>query len=215
MVIGLVVAMMEEAIPIIEEFKMEGNGEGVFQGRANGNSIILMISGIGKVNAQNTAWKLISLGTDRIMNIGTCGDLADKGIGALVLPNIFFDGDFDLSMMDNTTKDPANVNGRYIATADSRMPAIKEVCYTYSTFITDKRAKGAIVDMEAYAVASACETVGTKFIAVKCTSDGADDEASETFDVNVSSVIKKHIKEIRSFIENYDETYDKIYKLEE
>lgn len=215
MVIGIVVAMIEEASPIIEKLKLEGNGEGVFRGKVGEDTVILMLSGIGKVNAQNTTWKLISLGAERIMNIGTCGDLAEREIGTIVLPNIFFDGDFDLSMMDNTTKDPANVNWRYIATASSRMPAIKEPCYTYSTFITDKRANGAIVDMEAYAVAAACVTVGVKFIAVKCISDGADDNASDNFDNNVSVVIKNNVDDIISFIEKFDDVYEKVYKLED
>ena len=69
--------------------------------------------------------------------------------------------------------------------------------------------------MEAYAIAAACNTIGIKFIAVKCTSDGADDEASESFDKNVSAVIKKNVSSIRTIIEDFDGAYDKIYKLED
>lgn len=215
MYIGLEVAMMEEAQPIIDGLKLTKCNEGVYCGALDNSEIILMLSGIGKVNAQNTAWKLISLGVDRIINIGTCGDLANKGIGAVVLPNIFYDGDFNLEMLGNMTKDPANVNGRYILTADSKKPANPEICYTYSTFVTDKRAEGAIVDMEAYAIASACERVGIKFIAVKCTSDGADEDASESFDNNVTSVVGKHLPLIENIIKDFDDAYNKIYKLED
>lgn len=215
-IIGIVVAMPEEAEPVIRNLNLKKSGvSGVYQGfNKNGEFILLVISSIGKVNAQNATWILVTMGAERIVNVGTAGDVGDHGVGNVVFPNIFFDGDYDMSVMDDTSKDPALINAKYVASAKSRFPVNPVRCYSYSTFVCDSRVKGGVVDMEAYGIASVCEKLSLPFICIKCLSDKADSEAEESFNTNIGSVIEKNIKVIEETVNNFNECYEKIYKRE-
>lgn len=190
--VGIVFAMPEEARQVLrlDEFEKEViNGYTVYS-RPDVN-IVAAISGMGKMSASAATSILISKGCRRIVNIGTCGCTGGRfAPGELVIPNVFYDGDFDLSMMDISTKDPAGVN---TAEVDDPIP-----CYTYSTFVTDHRADDGIVEMEAYAVVAACRAMGVPVSVVKIVSDGGD---VDEFDSNVNSVITRHIQEIIQIIE--------------
>lgn len=212
--VGIIVAMPEEAEPIIDALKMEKRIEGYY----SNDKAILILSGIGKCNAQNAAWSLFNLGCERIINIGSAGDLGNHEIGTLVLPNIFLDGDFSLEAFGNFSKDPSNVNKRFVE--ENRWPANKEEIYTFSTFVDDCKLEGSIVDMEAYGIASACAMVGIPFIAVKAISDHANGDATEDFKNNVESgkelsVVEKNMAQIIDIVNNYDKWYMKIYDMEE
>lgn len=209
--VGLVVAMKDEAEGFIAKHELKeetSNGLVVYTGEVEGVPVVLVISGVGMNNAQNATWFLQELGVTEIVNFGTCGSTGNHKVGEVVLPNVLFNGDFDLSMMDQTTKDPANVND--IMKVSRLVHPVHH--YTYSTFITDKRANGCSVDMEAYGVASACNVFGTKYIICKCVSDGADEEALKSFDANVKNVVDLNEAVIRNLIVNFDECHDKIYK---
>lgn len=193
--VGLVFAMEEEARQVLKEFsfeKVEMRGRTFYvESSDNHNKIIAIISGVGKVNAQIATSILISVGCTRIINIGTCGSMSEKfKPGDLVEPNLFFDGDFDLSSMDTTTKDPALVNREM--DLDNPVP-----CYTYSTFITDERASRGIVDMEAYGVVAHARVFDTPVKVIKIVSDGGD---IGEFEDNVNSVIEKHLDYIKRII---------------
>lgn len=216
--VGVLVAMQEEAEPIIKALHLEEKNKNIYYGMVNSEIVLLFVTGVGKVNAQNDAWTAIGLGCDRILNVGSAGDCGNHGVGSVVCPNMFFDGDFDLSCMGDTTKDPAFVNLKY-AIKGSKPPKKIERCYTYSQFVDDARITGAVVDMEAYSIAAACERLGTPFIAMKCISDCADSDAQESFSDNVenseNSVIAKHMESVKRLITNFDEEYDRIYEREE
>ena len=190
--VGLVFAMSEEARQVVrlDEFeKNTVNGYDIYS-RPDVN-IVVAISGMGKMSASAATSILISRGCRRIINIGTCGCTGGRfAPGDLVVPNVFYDGDFDLSMMDISTKDPAGVN---TAEVDDPIP-----CYTYSTFVTDHRADDGIVEMEAYAVVAACRAHNIPVTIIKVISDGGD---VDEFEGNVNMVITRHIQEIISIIE--------------
>ena len=212
MKIGLVVALADEAAPIIKALDLVQKTEETYEGKAGGNTVLLRLAWMGKANAQNAAWKLVNDGAEALMNVGTCGDLGNHGIGACVFPNVFYEGDFDLTPIGIDTKDPAKVNEGLSGDPDGNTLARRELCYTYSSFVTDERIKGAIVEMEAYGVASVAATVGIPFIAAKCCSDGADDEASENFDGNVSSVVQRNVDKIVHALKEYDAVHGEIFK---
>ena len=190
--IGLVFAMPEEANQVLrlDEFEKEViNGYNIYS-RPDVN-VVAAISGMGKMSASAATSILIAKGCRRIINIGTCGCTGGRfAPGELVIPNVFYDGDFDLSMMDISTKDPAGVNTEAV---DDPIP-----CYTYSTFVTDHRADDGIVEMEAYAVVAACRAMGVPVSVIKIVSDGGN---VDEFDGNVESVITRHIQEIIQIIE--------------
>ena len=190
--VGIVFAMPEEARQVLrlDEFEKEViNGYTIYS-RSDVN-IVAAISGMGKMSASSATSILISKGCRRIINIGTCGCTGGRfAPGELVVPNVFYDGDFDLSMMDISTKDPAGVN---TAEVDNPIP-----CYTYSTFVTDHRADDGIVEMEAYAVVAACRAMGVPVTVIKIVSDGGD---VDEFEGNVNMVITRRIQEIIQIIE--------------
>lgn len=192
---GIVFAMEEEAKQVLSLYKMnkvESHRTFYVPEDVKKDNVMAIISGIGKVNAQVATSILIGLGCDRIVNIGTCGCTGDLyKPGDMVVPNQFFDGDFDLSMMDKTTKDPAMVNAFW----DHSYPV---KCYTYSTFVTDKRAEDGIVDMEAYAVVAQARAFEIPVTVIKIVSDGGD---VDEFEGNVDSVITRHLGEIKEILE--------------
>ncbi len=212
MKIGLVMAMQEEASSIIKALGLSEKSADTYEGKAGANEIMLKVSGMGMVNAQNGAWKLIGEGAEALVNVGTCGDLGNHGIGACVLPNVFYQGDFDLTAIGIETKDPANINAALSKDPDGNTLAKRELCYTFSSFVTDERTKGAIVEMEAYGVAGAAVTAGIPFIAVKCCSDGANDDASENFDSNVSSVVERNMDTIKRALTDFEAMHREIFK---
>ncbi|MBQ9079739.1 MAG: hypothetical protein IJY27_01585 [Clostridia bacterium] len=189
---GLVFAMEDEALQVLSHYeldKKEVMGHTVYS--REGVGITAIIAGMGKVSAQVATSILIHLGCDRIVNIGTCGCTNGKyAPGSLVIPNVFYDGDFDLSMLDITSKDPAGVN-----TVEVEVPV---PCYTYSTFVTDDRAPDGIVEMEAYAVVAQCRAFGVPVTVIKIVSDGGN---VDEFEGNVDSVITRHLDEIKQIIE--------------
>lgn len=197
---GVIIAMKEEARAILDLYELEeveAMGRVFFTERKDPEDrerLLFIVSGVGKVNAQVAASLLILLGCNRIVNVGTCGCTSDKyKIGDLVIPNTFFDGDFDLTAMDKTTKDPANVNS--IEFEGNRIP-----CYSYSTFITDKRAEDGIIDMEAYGIVAEAKAFQgqCEVIVIKIVSDGGN---VDEFENNVMVVMKPHMKEIQKLLE--------------
>lgn len=211
--IGLVFAMEEEAKPVVEKLglkKKEIMGRVYYTNTegCKGVGYLATISGVGKVNAMIATSILINTGCTKIVNIGTCGSIGNHSVGDLVIPNVFFDGDFDLSAFDQTTKDPALANEELMKGAELRVPV---PCYTYSTFVTDKRAEGSIVDMEAYGIKALCNAIKVPFLAYKVVSDGGDEDAVDSFNEQVNSVICRHVDRIIKDIENFDETYREVY----
>lgn len=196
--VGLIFAMEEEAKQVLagysfEKVTMRGRTFYVEHDTKDHEKIVAIVSGIGKVNAQIATAILISIGCSRLVNIGTCGCTGQLyKPGDLVEPTVFFDGDFDLSMMDTTTKDPAMVN------TEVNVEENPQICYTYSTFVTDDRASNGIVDMEAYGVVAQAKVFDTPVKVLKVVSDGGD---VDEFDTNVDSVITPHLDYIKKIVE--------------
>ena len=212
MKIGLVMALEEEAAPIINALGLTKTSDRTYEGKAGDNDVCLRLAWMGQVNAQNAAWQLIGEGVQALVNVGTCGDLGDHGIGACVFPNVFYIGDFDLSPIGFDTKDPANVNEGLSGEKDGNTLAQREICYSFSSFVTDERTKGAIVEMEAYSIAAVAACAGVPFLAAKCCSDGANDDASENFDSNVSSVVQKNADTIVRALKEFETVHAEIFK---
>ena len=83
MKIGLVMALEEEAAPIINALGLTKTSDRTYEGKAGDNDVCLRLAWMGQVNAQNAAWQLIGEGVQALANVGTCGDLGDHGIGSL------------------------------------------------------------------------------------------------------------------------------------
>lgn len=210
--VGIVVAMQEEAECIIKELdlvkKPDVSGNKMYTGKYDGNFILLMISGIGKVNAQLAASILINTGCDLIINIGTCGAVKDINVGEVVLPNMFFDGDFDLSVLNDSTKDPAHVNERWYYS----IPENPVSCATFSRFVTEKIEIGSILDMEAYSLVAQCRVYNIPVIIIKVVSDGADSNSTESFKNHVNSIVSNGLDILKKSVVDTNSVINIIYK---
>lgn len=186
MLIGVLFAMGEEAEPFVIRYNLKlkevYRSQEVYLGEIQKNKVITIVSGIGSVNAMLACSRLISMGVDVIVNIGTCGArLGKNSVGRVIIPGEFYDGEFDLSAFGVEGKDPYGLNCK-------DYKGIK--CYSFSHFVTEKIEDGEyIVDMEGYGIACMCDFYGIRFFPIKVVSDSSDKNAQEEFDKNLKSVM--------------------------
>lgn len=170
-----------------------------YSGKLSGKDVVLVCSGIGKVNAALTAQILIDrFDVGAVINTGIAGGThpglkvrdvvisdsvayhdMDPRILALSPPHLEeFRADPELAQRAaDACKGRVNCRVGRIATGDQ--------------FISDSKVKADIVsrldpscvEMEGGAVAHACATNGIPFVIIRCISDNADDEAEMTYDV--------------------------------
>lgn len=170
-----------------------------YSGKLGGKDVVLVCSGIGKVNAALTAQILIDrFDIGAVINTGIAGGThpglkvrdvvisdsvayhdMDPRILALSPPHLEeFRADPELAQRAaDACKGRVNCRVGRIATGDQ--------------FISDSKVKADIVsrldpscvEMEGGAVAHACATNGIPFVIIRCISDNADDEAEMTYDV--------------------------------
>lgn len=178
------------------------------EGKINGISVVLVQSGVGKVNAALCAQRLIlQFGCTHIINTGIAGAMAS---GLKVL-DFVASTDAVYHDMDATgfgykkTEIPQMKCSDF--PADSKMleaarsafkefPAEHKLVFgriaTGDQFISDKEKKSAIqetcspacVEMEGAAVAHACWINEIPFVIIRCMSDMADDDGESTYSFN-------------------------------
>ena len=160
------------------------------------NGDLMIISGVGRTNASMALLQLFQHGCDLIINIGTCGSTYPKmKPGAVVIPEIFYDGDFTLvsenyKMYDGAALNPENPSENAVR--------IFSVSY-FSTNPLDS--KPYLVDCESYAIAALCKAWPVPSLLIKVVSDNADEEAELTFEENVQRVIQMNIPDILKKVE--------------
>lgn len=105
--IGIVVALEKEARGVIENSgaveKSTKNGKKIYYGTINNTNFVLIISGIGKVNAaMSTQFIIDNFPVEYILNFGSVGGIAEKtDICGYYAVNKCCQYDFDLSELDN------------------------------------------------------------------------------------------------------------------
>lgn len=142
----------------------------------------VFLTGVGKVAAAVTAARLIQEHKPkRVFNFGTAGGITVKH-GGIYRCSKFSQRDFFVSgclisqnMFDlyDRIMFAESRDGLHLSTGDN--------------FVTDPAdAKGAdLVDMEAYAIARACEDADVEFVCYKYVSDAADENAADHFQDNI------------------------------
>lgn len=104
---GIVVALQNEAKNVIEKTsaveKTAKIGKKIYFGSVGNNNFVLIISGIGKVNAAfSTQYLIDNYPVDRIVNFGSVGAVRDKAETLKYYAvNKCCQYDFDLSALDN------------------------------------------------------------------------------------------------------------------
>ncbi|ARI76982.1 5'-methylthioadenosine/S-adenosylhomocysteine nucleosidase [Halobacillus mangrovi] len=208
MTIGIIGAMDEE-IELLQS-KMEHTTQqeiaGVLfiEGTLHGKSVVLLKSGIGKVNAAMSATILHErFNIDSVINTGSAGGFAkDLEVGDVVISNLVTHHDVDVTAfqyeygqvpgmpsmypadetlieqaMAAVEKTNAKAKRGIIATGDSFMHEQSRV-----DFVRGKFPEMIAAEMEAAAIAQVCYKYGTPFVVIRALSDIAGKASSVSFE---------------------------------
>jgi adenosylhomocysteine nucleosidase len=208
-VIGLIGAMDEE-VAVIKAWMTEIREESIagcdfFIGRFEGKDVVLLKSGIGKVNAAVSTTLLLSkFHPDYVINIGSAGGYdPELNVGDVVISDQVVHHDVDVTAFGYTMGQVPNMPATYIAEqylVDKAKMAVAAVTQvqakvgligTGDSFMNDPvRVENVratfpslvAVEMEAAAVAQVCFKFGTPFVVVRSLSDIAGKESSQSFE---------------------------------
>ena len=228
--IGIIGAMSEEIALLKEKADIISSKEMVglkfHIGKMHGKSVVLVCSGIGKVNAAVCTQALIDMyGVDYLINVGVAGALArELNIGDIVISTDVVQHDMDCVGFGY---EPGIIPrlGCSFFEADSELLRIaKEACEAVTDkkaylariasgdrFVSDSATKSRIwntfkaycVEMEGAAVAQTAWLNKIPFVIIRAISDKANEEATMAFDKfveiaakNSSSVVEEMVKAI-------------------
>lgn len=207
--IGIIGAMEEEIAHLKEKLENisteKAAGLEYFHGDYAGKHVVLVVSGIGKVNAAVCTQAMVDrFGVDCVINTGVAGGLAEGlHIGDILISADAVQHDMDTSALG----DPVGVIPRMAESCFKADPglirlaqeAAAESGESYRTvvgrvasgdqFIGTEEGRerirsivqGDCAEMEGAAIAHACWLNGTPFVIIRAISDGADEDAEMDF----------------------------------
>ncbi|MGO3345757.1 MAG: 5'-methylthioadenosine/S-adenosylhomocysteine nucleosidase [Marinomonas sp.] len=208
-VIGLIGAMDEE-VAVIKSWmsgvcKESIAGCDFFIGQFEGNDVVLLQSGIGKVNAALSTTLLLSkFAPEYVINIGSAGGFAaELNVGDVVISDQVVHHDVDVTAFGYAMGQVPNMPATYASdtdlikkaqaavTAVNRVKAKVGLIGTGDSFMNDPVRVEAVramfpemvaAEMEAAAVAQVCHKFQTPFVVVRSLSDIAGKESSQSFE---------------------------------
>lgn len=217
MTTAILTAMKEEADTIISRFSLieekKMKNITVFQGQYNDEKIILILTGIGKLqSAMATTFLFENYTFDRLVNIGIVGNVAGDifKIGDVIFPTTFVQQDmylpFNGAHLDYIKK-PIEINnfrpeknigiyGGVCATGDEFVDKTERIQFLRENFQAD------ICEMEAFAILSVAREYDflENCIVIKVISDGADNEAKDAHMDNLEFAMKNSIVALESIL---------------
>lgn len=220
--IGFVVAMEKEIGSFIERStvieKVIIAGKNIIKGNFNGKEFVLVVSGIGKVNASMSAQLLLdNFDIDLIVNFGVAGGKENSGLraGDIVLLDKVCQYDFDLSEIDDVSVGyMQDYDTIYYKTAFERYKGSSFKIATGATGdrFTKKKEylniikilNAQVVDMECGAIAQVCTANNVDFYSLKLISDvdGTDETIFVQFINNVKEVCEKIPNAVAELLDN-------------
>ncbi|PTX64677.1 adenosylhomocysteine nucleosidase [Melghirimyces profundicolus] len=229
-IVGIIGPMEVEINMLHDEMKVDETkkiaGMTFYKGTLKGQNIVLVQSGIGKVNAASAAQILVSeFHVDALINSGVAGGLYPKlGLGDLVIstetvhhdmdetakdfkpgqiPGMdvrFFKADKELiSLAQKGTKglpDYVDVYTARIATGDQFIASEKKTKWIYETF------NAYVVEMEGAAVGQVAYMNDIPYVVIRSASDKADKEAAKIQKNFVKEAAKNSSHVIKKMLEN-------------
>jgi adenosylhomocysteine nucleosidase len=226
-VIGLIGAMDEE-VAVIKEWMTDVQETSIagcdfFTGQLDGKDVVLLKSGIGKVNAAvSTTLLMASFDPAVVINIGSAGGFdPELEVGDVIISDAVVHHDVDVtafgyrlgqlpSMPETFTADASLVSTAknavakvgqvkakvgLIGTGDVFMCEASRVAQVREAFPTLKA-----VEMEAAAVAQVCHKFAIPFVVVRSLSDVADKESPASFEEYLSVAAKNSSLMIREML---------------
>jgi adenosylhomocysteine nucleosidase len=230
MKIGIIGAMEIEVVrlrALLSDKNEQKKGGFVFYtGKLNGNDIILLQSGIGKVNAAIGAAIMIdNYGPDFVINTGAAGGFpGDLQVGDIVISNELIHHDMDCTVFGYKTGQVPGMPASF--EADKRLIELADKCIHKLTDLQTKKAtiltgdqfmnnpeatrkikeifpSAEAVEMEGAAIAQTCYQFKTPFVVIRSISDIAGQENAveyeefvETAAVNSANMVVEMTKEL-------------------
>ncbi|MGI6108649.1 MAG: 5'-methylthioadenosine/adenosylhomocysteine nucleosidase [Eubacteriaceae bacterium] len=214
--IGIIAALDIEARSLKE--RMEDTsvssyaGMQFFKGKIFRKDIVVVQSGVGKVNAAACTQILIDkFRVDKVINVGVAGGLAaGLHIGDIVVSDDAVQYDMDARAFGHPRGEIPNMDMTYfpadrnmirkaesaadrigtkilvgrIMTADLGLGDTQLKAELVETF------KGACCEMEGAAVAQVCYLNGVPYLVIRSISDNADDDANDTYYASIDDSVK-------------------------
>jgi len=230
--IGIIGAMEEEITNLKSHMQVDEvqtiAGMSFFKGAVKGTKLVLVRSGIGKVNAGICTQILASVyGVDTVINTGIAGSLnADIDIGDIVVSTSLVQYDVDARNFGyklgeiprmNIVEFPAD---KYLidktqSVFDSLGLGIKlykGMVATGDKFVSEDGLKAEIisnfhaycVEMEGAAIAQAAQSLNLPFLVIRAMSDNANHEASISFDEFIIEAGRRSAQVLLAFLKALD-----------
>ena len=216
--IGCVIAMDSEAEILLSQTETEGisslYGKPVYTGKAFGKEVVIVVCGVGKVNAAAGACAAISKGADVILNFGVAGGLrSNTEVAEIYAIEKAVQYDFDLTQLNGTkigTLDGETENFISLFVPD-RFGFPRRALGTGDRF-NDSKAdftlltetlKADIRDMECGAIAQVCMHADVPFRAFKIISDVAGSgSTSEQYKSNLKLCFNTLERELENIVKS-------------
>lgn len=221
--IGFVVAMEKEAEHFLKEAEIKISQEiaqkKVYNGVFNGKDFVLIVGGIGKVNAGMATQILIDrFAVDVIINFGTAGgkDPKTQKVGDVALIDKVCQYDFDLSEIDNVNVGYMQDFGctyfessykKYNGNAFVLSTVASADRFTFNKIEMEKvkTLAATVTDMEIGAIGQVAYANGIDFYGLKLLTDvegGSEESIFMQYKNNVYSICKKIPEAIAELLEN-------------
>ncbi|WP_042223382.1 5'-methylthioadenosine/S-adenosylhomocysteine nucleosidase [Oceanobacillus manasiensis] len=208
MTIGIIGAMDEEVALLLQNVMNQQEetiaGCKFVKGQLNGKEVVILQSGIGKVNAaMATTIMHERYAPTHIINTGSAGGFAEKlEVGDVVISTQVVHHDVDVTAFNYAYGQVPSMPAMYDADTDlvlKTSASVKEIGLNYQegiiatgdsfmqdpervAFVREKFPEMIAAEMEAAAIAQVCYQYGKPFVVIRALSDIAGKESSVSFD---------------------------------
>ena len=225
--LGIIGAMDEEVAKIKEQMEnvkvMSKAAMDFYEGTLSGKDVVVVRSGIGKVNAAMCTQILVdNYQVDAVVNTGIAGSLnADINIGDIVLSVDTIEHDMDAVAFGYPVGQIPRMDTLSFKADEKLRGLAKKVCQEIvpevsvfegrvvsgDQFISDKKKKdwlvenfdGYCTEMEGAAIAHAAYLNGIPYLVIRAISDKADDSASMDYPTFEAQAIEHSVKLLLEF----------------
>ena len=223
-----IIAAMQEEMQEIEKIMTEKNNEKIYElnfikGKINNTEIVLVKSGVGKVNAARTTQILINnFNVDAIINVGSAGSANDElDIGDIVIGRKLVQHDFDATAFGRPKGYISNI-GLYVESDNKLIEKMKQTISNFQDkefkikigtiasgdiFCTETKMKEKIkskfnadaIEMEGASIAQVCKLDNVPFIVIRSISDSPNGNNNITFEQFLEKASKRCAQIIKEF----------------